>query len=150
MAHKTAKNPGSEDLGQEALKKKLEERYMALKMIDQQFKQTQKQIQLIEQQAGELDSTKEALDDLKNVKEGTEILVPIANGVFAKATINSPNKLIVNVGAGASVTKGLDDIKKIVESQADELHKLGEELSEQMQMLAAQAQAIETEMESLS
>jgi len=132
-----------------AKKKELEQRYLALKILDQQIKQTQKKFMLLEQQAQELESTKEALDELCHVTPGTEILVPVANGVFAKATINDCQKLIVNVGANTSVTKPVADVKKIIDEQSVEIRKAEEEVSQQLQTLASQAQTIEQDMSSL-
>lgn len=130
-------------------KKELEQRYLALKILDQQIKQTQKQFMLLEQQAQELETTKEALDELALVKQGTEILVPIANGVFAFATLSDAKKLIVNVGANTSVTKGVEDVKKIIDEQSVEIRKAEEEVGQQLQNLAEQAQTIEQNMAGL-
>ncbi len=131
-------------------RKQLEEYYMALRMIDQQMKQAQKQMAMIEQQATDLEGTKEALEDLSKVEPGTEILVPVASGVFAKATLADASKLIVNIGANTSVTKGLEDVKKIIEQQAEEIRKIESEIGSQIQSMASQAQMIEQEMNRLT
>lgn len=130
-------------------RKEIEQRYMALKILDQQIKQTQKQFMLLEQQANELESTKEALDDLSKVEPGTEILVPIAHGVFAKATLSDGQRFIVNVGANTSVAKSSNDVKKIIEEQSIEIRKAEEEIGLQLEQLAGQAQSIEQEMTGL-
>lgn len=150
MAQKTATGQKKEAKPDAETRKALEEHYMALRMIDAQMKQAQKQMAAVEQQAADLAATKEALEDLSKVKAGAEILVPLAAGVFAKATISDTSKFIVNVGASTSVTKSAEEVKNIIEQQAEELRKLEEEMAGQMQAMASQAQMIEQEMNRLA
>lgn len=148
-AAKPAVSPSAKQQAESETKnrKEIEQRYMALKIIDQQIKQAQKQFMLLDQQANELDTTKEALNELSKIKAGAEILVPIANGVFAKATLTDGYSYIVNVGANTSVTKPVDAVKKIIDEQSVEIRKAEEEIGEQLQQLAMQAQAIEQDMQ---
>lgn len=150
MANKTQTGREEKAAPDAENRKQLEEYYMALRMINQQMKQAQKQMAMIEQQATDLEGTKEALEDLSKVEPGTEILVPVASGVFAKATLADASKLIVNIGANTSITKGLEDVKKIIEQQAEEIRKIESEIGSQIQAMANQAQMIEQEMNRLA
>ncbi len=86
-------------------KKQIQEKYMQMQLIEQQMQQIQKQLQLLENQLQELNLTLQALDDLKNTKPGTDILVPIASGIFFKAELKDNEELALNVGADTVVKK---------------------------------------------
>ena len=53
--------------------------------------------------------TEQALDDLKTTKTGTEILVPMASGIFIKAELKDNKELAINVGADTVVKKNIEE-----------------------------------------
>ena len=99
----------------------LQKKYLEFQLLDQQLKQTQKQAQLLE--------------ELKDVKPGSEILVPVSNGMFAKATLTDSHELIVNVGSGAAVPKTIEAAQQMLAKQLDEVQKVRVQLAELMQQL---------------
>lgn len=128
---------------------KAQERYMQLQQLEQQAAQIQKQMQQIEQQAMELDMIAESLGEFKDIKEGTEILIPLANGIFAKASLKESKNLIVNVGSATAIPKPIDDVRSMILEQATELRKIQEDVAMQMQQVIMQASSIEVEMQKL-
>ena len=134
----------------EEKEKKLQKLYMQFQVLEQHIKQMQQQAAALNAQLLDLISTMHSLDDLKNVKPGTEILVPISSGIYAKGEIKDNNHLIVNVGANTTVSKNLDDTKKIIEKQAEEMKELQKQALEELQILTNQAAIIEKEMNNLA
>lgn len=126
--------------------KKIKEKYTELRMIDQQIRQIQKQLQELENQVLEIMYVQQSLDDLKNVKVGKEILVPVSNGIFAKATLKENNELLVNVGASTVVKKDIASVKKMLEGNVNEIKKLESHFLQDLQKLSLQAAEIEKEM----
>ncbi|UCH12318.1 MAG: prefoldin subunit alpha [Candidatus Omnitrophota bacterium] len=133
----------------EEQQKELQQKYMHLQLMQQQIKQLQQQIQQFEQQIAELDSLSQSLDDLKKVKPGSDTLVPISSGIFAKATLKDNEELLVNVGANTVVKKSVSDTKKLIEKQSSEVRKLQEQLLEQLQKAAVAAESTEKELQKL-
>ncbi len=127
----------------------LKEKYTELRLIDQQIRQIQKQLQDLENQIIEIMYVQQSLDELKNVKNGTEILVPVSNGIFAKAALKENNDLLVNVGANTVVEKDVDSVKKMLETNINEIKKLEQYFLQELQKLGLQATSIEKEMNSL-
>jgi prefoldin subunit 5 len=68
-------------------KEKMQESYLKLQFLHEQIQNIEKQTQLFNNQIVELTLTVQSLDDFKKIKEGTEILVPINQGMYAKAEI---------------------------------------------------------------
>lgn len=126
--------------------KKIKEKYTELQMIDQQIRQMQKRLQELENQVLEIMYVQQSLDDLKNVKVGKEILVPVSNGIFAKATLKENNELLVNVGASTVVKKDIASVKKMLEGNVNEIKKLESHFLQDLQKLSLQAAEIEKEM----
>ena len=133
----------------EKKQKQLQEKYMELQMLDQQMQQFQQQIQQLDEQIMELAYTKQSLDELKEVKQGTEIFVPVSPGIFAKAKIEDPSELLVNVGSSTSVKKSIDDTKKIIDEQQDELAQIHVQLNQSVNKIAEKAMQLEKDMEGL-
>lgn len=130
-------------------KQQLQEKYMQMQRIEQQMQQIQKQLKLIEQQTQELILTEQALDDLKNTKTGTEILVPLASGIFVKAELKDNKDLAVNVGADTVVKKDVGEAKKLITNQLEEITKIQQDLTENMEKLQSSAQTIQKELQGL-
>ncbi|MCX6706922.1 MAG: prefoldin subunit alpha [Candidatus Woesearchaeota archaeon] len=132
------------------MNKDLQSKYVELQLLDQQIKQAQKQIELVENQVTELEAINQSLQEFSTTSAGTEILMPLSGGVFAKAELKDNKNLIVNVGAGTAVTKSVPDTEKLVTNQMNELLKVRDELLFQLQQHVNKAQNIQQELERLS
>ncbi|MBW2981246.1 prefoldin subunit alpha [Candidatus Woesearchaeota archaeon] len=130
-------------------KKQLQEKYMQMQMIEQQMQQVQKQLKLLESQMQELNLTEQALDDIKTTKIGTEILVPMASGIFVKAELKDNKELAVNVGANTVVKKNIDEAKKLITDQLEEITNMQQELNINLEKLSLSAQSLEKELTKL-
>ena len=96
--------------GQEVLQQK----YLDFQTSTQQLKQIEEHLQKLEAQLSELRSIEEAIKELGAVQAGSEILVPIANGIFANATITNTHEFLVNVGAGTTVQKDASGVMSLL------------------------------------
>jgi prefoldin alpha subunit len=83
------------------------------------------------------------ITSLKDETAGKEILVPIGFSSFVNATLTSPDKVVIGVGAGVSVEKKTDDAKAFLEKRKDELNKYYEQLNNAFGKLAGEMQNIE-------
>lgn len=125
------------------------QKYMELQLLQHQLQQVQQQVQALESQSGEMDDVVQVLDDFAVTKPGSESFVTLTPGLFVKAKIAETDKVLLNVGAGAVVEKSIPDAKKVIAAQAVELRKLQQELSEQLQKLAGNAQKVQAELRNL-
>ena len=78
-------------------------------------------VQLLNQQNVELENSKQALEDLGKTKLQSEVLAPIANGVFVKAMLTENTKLLVNVGADTVVEKTVEEVVILLDQQKKEI-----------------------------
>lgn len=117
----------------------LQQHYLKLQMIDQQMRQIQESLIQLDRQLAELEYIEQSLDELRNVKNNSEILVPISSGIFAKAELKNNNELIVNIGGSVTAEKDVDATKRMISDQMSEAAKLGRELEIQLKNLAESA-----------
>jgi len=117
-----------------------------LQMIEQQMKETQRHIKTLQSQQEDLLGSIQAMHDIKNVAVGSEILVPITNGIFVKGTLQEKDNVIVNIGAQTAVTKTLADARELLEQQYKEVEQVVVQLTQDLQELYAQAQQVEQEL----
>lgn len=125
---------------------KLKQKYLEVQLLNQQIKQLQQQMAMLEQQLEEAYAAKDSITEIQSVKEGTEILVPISNGIFVRAKIMSPSELLVNAGYNVTVAKTIEQGKELIDSQVTEIEKAHEYVLHQMQMYDDAMKSIEIEI----
>ncbi len=128
----------------------MQELYLKLQMVHEQIKEIEKQDQMFNSQLVELTSTIQSLDDFKKLKEGTEILVPLNRGMYAKAELKNNNGLLVNVGSNVTVKKDIESTKKLINEQIAEITKVQQQMVINLQQLSSQAALIEKEINKIS
>jgi len=128
--------------------KEMKKKYMEYQMLDQQIKQLQEQMQLVEQQSVEVMAAVQSIEEFSNLKDGSEMLVPLNNGIFAKARLVKEDKLRVNVGAGVVVDKSITETKKLIEKQSEEMEKVRVAVAQNVDQMVQRAAEIEKEMSS--
>jgi prefoldin alpha subunit len=125
------------------------EKYLEMQILSQQIKQLQQQIMNLENQMVELEVLEDNLEELKKVKEGTEILVSMGAGIFAKAQLKDNKKVIVNVGTNTMVKKEIDDAKKLVTDQLDQMKQLIAEITGELEKAAIRIQETQQEIQEM-
>src|SRR3989344_6152871 len=107
--------------------KKIEDQYMQLQMLQQQAEQITEYVEKLQMQQKELDTSIEALTELQKTTVNTEMLAPVANGIFLKAELKDNQNLVVNVGADVSTEKTIPEVIQLLEEQKE---KIAENFSE--------------------
>lgn len=124
----------------------LQKLYMEFQMLHSNIKQLEKQNEVLEKQLMELLMANQSLNDMKKTKKGTEILVPLSSGIYAKAELKDNENFIVNVGANITVNKDLESTKKVIENQIDEMQTIQRSLVEELQKNTTKAALLEREI----
>lgn len=114
-----------------------------LQDMEQHMNRLSDELQALENKSAELKTIQEALSDLNEKEEGTELLVPLSNGIFMKAKLVDAKQLLVNVGKGTIVPKSNEEAKKMVAEQQAELDKYKTSIITQMQAIDEKAYEIE-------
>lgn len=129
---------------------KMQKLYMEFQLLEQQIRHLEKQNESIANHLMELMGTSQSLEDMGKVSNGTEILVPLSSGIYAKADLKDNSNFIVNVGANITLSKDIQSTKKIIEGQISEIKKLKESLMLQMHAQTQKAASLEQEIEKIA
>jgi prefoldin alpha subunit len=114
-----------------------------LKILDKHIKELQSQIETLDEQSVELAYIQQSIDDLKKAERGSTVLVPLSNGIFAKATLEESDKLLVNVGSNIVVGKTYDQTKDMMAAQTKDLQEMRGTLERSIHKLVAKVMEID-------
>lgn len=132
------------------MEKELQKKYMQLQMLEQQSRQVEQHIEQIEVQAVELTQVRENLEEIRGVKEGTSMLVPMVGGVFLRANVASTDGVLVNVGSGIVVKKSLDAAIGMIDAQIIEASEVREQMAGKFQQITATAARLQQELRAIA
>ena len=124
--------------------------YIEFQMLSSTIKQLEKQNEVLEQQLLELLTTRQSLEDIKKVKQGAEILVPVSAGIYLKAELKETNNFIVNVGSNVALSKNLESTKQVIDDQIGELREMQENIAAEFENSTAKASKIEEELKQIA
>ena len=140
--HDNKEADGSKSSKDETLK----DRYAELRMASAQIKQLQQQLEAVEEKRQELGTAAESLDSLKSAQKKAKLLAPVTEGIFASATLDNTEELIVNVGSNVCVKKTVDEAKALLTAKQHELLGYQESMLEELNKLTDHAEALEKEL----
>ena len=101
------------------------------------------QLDLLNASLGNIVNTKNTLENLKNVKDKEEILVPIGGLANIKAIIKDPGKIILHINQDIAIEKDLD-------SSMEFLDKIITQHNEQINFVRTQIQNLDANLQSMS
>ena len=108
-------------------------KYQQMQLLDYQIKQLQKVMESIDIQLTEISNTKDALIEFEKLENNSEILFPVASGIFAKGKISDNKLLRINIGSNVTVEKSIKDTIVMMDNQAKEIEKYKKEVLTQLQ-----------------
>lgn len=101
-------------------------------MVQGMIQQIQQQLERVEMQLQEFETVIYDINEYTQVKEGSEILTPISNGIFVKAIATDTKTFTINIGANTLVDKTSDQAIKIISGQIENIKKFRDELLEEI------------------
>jgi len=119
-----------------------QEMYTQFQHLQEQIERITEHAELLNQRHAELDISINAMQELGKTELETEILSPIANGIFLKSALKDNKTLIVNVGADTTVERTIDEVVDLLEKQKKEIAANIVEAEEVLHELHSQAQKI--------
>jgi len=101
------------------------------------------QLEFVNASLNNLMNTKVTTENLKNVKDGEEILVPIGGLLNIQATIKNPNKIQLYISQDVVIEKDIDSAIEFID-------KIIEQHNEQVQFLRTQIQNLDLNLQNMS
>lgn len=106
-----------------------EQKAMMLKaeLLNEELNELQERMERLVRDRKEMAQLQEDLGHFAEVEKGDELLVPLTHGVYTKALFSGSHDLLVNIGGDALVPRSLDEVKRMIETQAQRIEELQEE-----------------------
>ena len=134
-------------MNENTAQQEVQQKYMEFRTIQQQIEQISQHLELLQQQSLELDISKNALEELSKTAVHTEVLAPIAEGIFFKVKLQDNQKLVVNVGSNVTVERTIPETAALLETQKQEITARIMEAESILQELHTQAMKLYEEVE---
>jgi prefoldin alpha subunit len=145
-----------EESGKELTEKEREQQaemqslLLQLRQYQAQAEQTAQELLFVRQAIAEHDKAIETITQLKKMKAGNELLVPIGANSTIYVTLSSVDKIIVRVGGGVSAEKDPDSAVVYLAEKKSELENAQRELTGALQKLEQEAQRLQARLQELS
>ncbi|MBT3416451.1 prefoldin subunit alpha [Candidatus Woesearchaeota archaeon] len=108
-----------------------QQKMMAQQMMAQQVQQMEQQIASVGQQIFELNTLKDNLKELKEVKN-TKMKTPLGAGIFIESELKDVSTVLMGVGSGVIVKKSTDSAIEVIEKQIKELDSLSKQMQNEL------------------
>ena len=127
----------------EETEKKLQEKVMAYKMLENRLEALGRQQQMFTQRLIEINNTIASIEEIK--KGEKDILFPLGSAAFAKGEVSDEKKIIVDIGAGVVLEKDISDGIALLEDRRKEIENAAMVLKNEIDTIAQQMQVIEAD-----
>ncbi len=123
---------------EEEIKKK----YFILQNLENEMRELQGQIQMVDSQIQELVKVEHAFEELHTLKKGSRAFVPIANGMFLPATLEQTDELLVAIGSKTFTKKKAEEVHAMVTEQKAAMQELQGQLHKNLQGMIKEAHKV--------
>ena len=103
------------------------------------------QINMIANSLTELSMTVETIKTIRELKLGTEILVPIGSDSFVTTKLAATDKVITGLGADVSAEQSVDGAKLMLEARIAELGRVLEQARQELEKIGKQIEELRPE-----
>lgn len=128
----------------------LERKMVELQLLREQLEQYERHAVALMESGGELQVTRNAIEELGKLKNGSEVMLPLGNGVYVNAKLTDTKKLMTGVGSNVFLDKTVKETLKLIEGRIEKVEAGTNEISMQMQMLSSAIQRLNQDIEKLS
>ena len=115
-------------------KEDIQSKIIEMQVIENKLKQLDQQLNLVDQQLVEDTKLESNLKDLED-KPKSEAIFPLGGGIFARGSLDKPDKVLVSVGSGILIEKSIKDGLKTLDKRKNRLVEAKEELGNHVKKL---------------
>jgi len=121
-----------------------------LRQYQAQIEQATQELLFVRQAIAEHDKAIETIKQLKKMKAGDELIVPIGANSSIYVTLSSTDKIIVMVGGGVSAERDPDASMAYLTEKKTELETSQREMTGILQKMEQEAQRLQVRLQELS
>lgn len=137
-------------MSQEMKEREFYDKYALYQQLRAEVDARLKQRDLVANTINEISLTINAIDDIKNVDEGKEILVPLGSGAFVAATLKDNKKMLLDLGSDTYTRKPLHEGAENLKGRNEELQKAMVSINMELASIEKRLAELSIEIERLS
>ncbi|HUV79504.1 MAG TPA: prefoldin subunit alpha [Candidatus Bathyarchaeia archaeon] len=123
---------------------------LKLRQYQAQAEQMSQELLFVRQAISDHDKAIETIKQLKKMKAGDKLIVPIGANSSVYVTLSSTDKIIVRVGGGVSAEKDPDSSIEYLSGMKAELENSQREMTGVLQRIEQEAQTLQARLQELS
>jgi len=123
---------------------------LRLRQYQTQAETTSQEMIFVRQAIGEHEKAIETIKQLKHMKAGDEMIVPIGANSYIYVTLGNTDKIIVRIGGGVSAEKDPDSSMEYLKEKKKELENSQREMAGVLQRIEQEAQKIQTRLQEIA
>lgn len=131
------------------MEKELQKKAFQITALDGRLQELRQQLELLERQISELQTTLIVLDEIKKIELENEILAPISPGVFVKANLKENKNVIINIGAKVFCKKSIEEAKKLIQQKLDQSLDIYNKIAIETNLIVENLTSLEKEFREL-
>lgn len=113
-----------------------------LQVIERVVAELQARILTVQRSIVEHEEAVKLLEEMKKSGEKMRVMVPLGAGAFAEASLESLDRITVNIGAGVYAVKALDDTQQLLTRRSQSLQAALESLTKRAGEYSARAEEL--------
>jgi len=133
-----------------ALQAELQSLLLRLRQYQAQAEQKTQELLFVRQAINEHEKAIETIKQLRKMKAGDELIVPIGANSSVYVTLSSTDKIIVRIGGGISAERDPDSSIAFLNEMKNELENTQREMAGELQKIDQEAQVLQARMQELA
>jgi len=135
------------EMGQQA---EVQALVLRLRQYQAQAETASQELMFVRQAIGEHEKAMETIKQLKKMKAGDELIVPIGANSLVYVTLSNTDKIIVRIGGGVSAEKDPDSSIEYLEEKKVELEGSLREMTGALQKIEQEAQKLQARLQEIA
>ncbi|MEM4152947.1 MAG: prefoldin subunit alpha [Candidatus Pacearchaeota archaeon] len=132
------------------MEEELQKKALQITALDNRLQELKQQLELLEKQINELQTTQIALEEIKKTEIGTEMLAPINPGVFVKATLKENKDVIIDIGSKIFCKKNIEEAKNFIQQKLEQSLDIYNKIAIEMDFVIENLASLEKEFRKLA
>lgn len=130
-------------------KQKLQKLLIELENSENAAEALRRQIDILSASIDEISTTTKTIDGIKDLEQGSEILVPIGSDSFIRAKAIKTNKVLIGLGADVAAEREAGDAIEMLERQKKEFEESISRAREELERLNKRIEELKPRAEQL-
>jgi len=123
---------------------------LRLRQYQAQAETASQELLFVRQAIGEHEKAVETIKQLKRMKAGDELIVPIGANSSVYVTLSATDKIIVQLGGGVSAEKDADSSIQYLKEKKEELENSQREMTGILQKMEQEAQKLQARLQEIA